>query len=62
MAQQSDMSHEETCDCVAQALPQMVNNATPEGEMPSPEGTRCPRASTVSGRCSRSRDLTRSDR
>lgn len=37
MSQQSGMSDEETCDCVAQALPHMVNNATPQGQMPAPE-------------------------
>lgn len=34
MSQQAGMSHEETSDHVAQALPEMVNQATPEGKMP----------------------------
>jgi uncharacterized protein YidB (DUF937 family) len=37
MAKQSGMTPEETCDHVAQALPQMVDKATPEGQMPAPE-------------------------
>lgn len=37
MSKQSGMSHEDTCDCVAQALPHMVNNATPQGQLPQPE-------------------------
>jgi uncharacterized protein YidB (DUF937 family) len=30
------MSDEETCDHVAKALPDMVDQATPEGQMPAP--------------------------
>ena len=37
MSQQSGMSHEETADHVAQALPPMVDKATPEGQMPAPQ-------------------------
>lgn len=36
MAQQAGMSDEETCDHVAKALPDMVDQATPEGHMPAP--------------------------
>jgi uncharacterized protein YidB (DUF937 family) len=35
MSEQSGMTPEECSDHVAQALPEMVNKATPEGEMPS---------------------------
>ena len=37
MAKQSGMSPEETCDHVAKALPEMVDQATPEGQMPAPQ-------------------------
>ena len=37
MAKQSGLTPEETCDQVAQALPQMVDQATPQGQMPAPE-------------------------
>jgi uncharacterized protein YidB (DUF937 family) len=37
MANQSGMSPEETSDQVAQALPDMVDQATPQGHMPAPE-------------------------
>jgi uncharacterized protein YidB (DUF937 family) len=37
MAKQSGMSPEQTCDHVAQALPDMVDQATPQGQMPAPE-------------------------
>src|SRR5215475_14866909 len=37
MAQQAGMSDEETCDHVAKALPDMVDKATPEGQMPAPQ-------------------------
>jgi uncharacterized protein YidB (DUF937 family) len=37
MAKQSGMTPEETCDHVAKALPQMVDQATPQGQMPAPE-------------------------
>jgi len=37
MAKQANMSPEETCNQVAQALPQMVDQATPQGQMPAPE-------------------------
>src|SRR5262249_38522583 len=37
MAKQSGMSPEETCDHVAKALPDMVDQATPEGQMPAPQ-------------------------
>jgi uncharacterized protein YidB (DUF937 family) len=37
MARQSGMSPDETCDHVAKALPDMVDQATPEGHMPAPE-------------------------
>jgi uncharacterized protein YidB (DUF937 family) len=36
MAKQAGMSDEETCDHVAKALPDMVDQATPEGQMPAP--------------------------
>jgi uncharacterized protein YidB (DUF937 family) len=35
MSEQSGMTPEECSDHVAQALPEMVNKATPEGQMPS---------------------------
>jgi uncharacterized protein YidB (DUF937 family) len=34
MAQQAGMSDEETSDHIAQAMPEMVNQATPQGQMP----------------------------
>jgi len=37
MAQQAGMSDEETCDHVAKALPDMVDQATPAGQMPAPQ-------------------------
>ncbi len=37
MAKQAGMSPDETCDHVAKALPDMVDQATPEGHMPAPE-------------------------
>src|SRR5215475_3136212 len=37
MAKQAGMSDEETCDHVAKALPDMVDQATPEGQMPAPQ-------------------------
>lgn len=37
MARQSGMSPEETSNHVAKALPDMVDQATPEGRMPAPE-------------------------
>jgi uncharacterized protein YidB (DUF937 family) len=37
MSQQSGMSHEETADHVAKALPDMVDQATPQGQMPAPQ-------------------------
>ena len=37
MADQSGMSHEEVHDHVAQALPHMVDKATPEGQVPAPQ-------------------------
>jgi uncharacterized protein YidB (DUF937 family) len=37
MAKQSGMSQQETCDHVAKALPDMVDQATPRGQMPAPE-------------------------
>ncbi len=36
MAKQAGMTPEETSDHVAQALPHMVDQATPEGQMPAP--------------------------
>lgn len=36
MARQAGMSPEETCDHVAKALPEMVDQATPQGQMPAP--------------------------
>ena len=36
MAQKAGMSDEECCDHVAKALPDMVDQATPEGQMPAP--------------------------
>jgi uncharacterized protein YidB (DUF937 family) len=36
MAQQAGMTDQETCDHVAKALPDMVDQATPEGQMPAP--------------------------
>jgi uncharacterized protein YidB (DUF937 family) len=35
MASQAGMTPAETCDHVAQALPEMVNQATPQGQMPA---------------------------
>jgi uncharacterized protein YidB (DUF937 family) len=37
MAKQCGMSPEETCNTVAKALPDMVDQATPQGQMPAPE-------------------------
>lgn len=37
MAKQSGMTPEETSDHLAQALPDMVDQATPQGQMPAPE-------------------------
>ena len=37
MAKQAGMSDEETCEHVAQALPEMVDQATPQGQMPAPQ-------------------------
>jgi uncharacterized protein YidB (DUF937 family) len=37
MARQSGMNPEETCDHVAKVLPEMVDQATPQGHMPAPE-------------------------
>jgi uncharacterized protein YidB (DUF937 family) len=37
MSQQSGMTDEETCDHVAKALPDMVDQATPQGQMPAPQ-------------------------
>jgi uncharacterized protein YidB (DUF937 family) len=37
MAQQAGLTPEETCQHVAAALPQMVDQATPEGQMPAPQ-------------------------
>jgi uncharacterized protein YidB (DUF937 family) len=37
MAEQAGMSPDETCNHVAQALPDMVDQATPQGHMPAPE-------------------------
>lgn len=37
MAKQAGMTPEETSDHVAQALPDMVDQATPHGQMPAPE-------------------------
>jgi uncharacterized protein YidB (DUF937 family) len=37
MAKQAGMTPDETCDQVAEALPQMVDHATPQGQMPAPE-------------------------
>ena len=37
LAQQSGMSPAETCDHVAKALPELVDQATPQGQMPAPE-------------------------
>jgi uncharacterized protein YidB (DUF937 family) len=37
MARQCGMSPEETCDHVAKALPDMVDQTTPEGQMPAPQ-------------------------
>ncbi len=37
MAKQSGMSPDETCNHVAQARPEMVDQATPQGQMPAPE-------------------------
>lgn len=34
MSQQAGMTHEETSNHLAQALPEMVDHATPEGQMP----------------------------
>ncbi len=36
MARQAGMSDDETCEHVARALPDMVDQATPEGQMPAP--------------------------
>jgi uncharacterized protein YidB (DUF937 family) len=35
VAKQHGMSPQEVCDLVAKALPEMVNEATPDGKMPS---------------------------
>jgi uncharacterized protein YidB (DUF937 family) len=35
VAKQAGMSDEEACEHVAQALPEMVNKATPQGQMPA---------------------------
>lgn len=37
VAQQAGMSDDEACDHVAQALPHMVDQATPQGQMPAPQ-------------------------
>jgi uncharacterized protein YidB (DUF937 family) len=37
LAKQAGMSPGETCDHVAKALPDMVDQATPQGHMPAPE-------------------------
>jgi uncharacterized protein YidB (DUF937 family) len=37
MAKQAGMSPDETCDHVAKALPDMVDQATPQGQMPAPQ-------------------------
>ena len=37
MAKQARMSPEECCDHVAKALPVVVDQATPEGQMPAPQ-------------------------
>ncbi|HYK68481.1 MAG TPA: YidB family protein [Streptosporangiaceae bacterium] len=37
MAQQAGMSDDETCNHVAKALPDMVDQATPQGHMPAPQ-------------------------
>lgn len=37
MAQRAGISDEECCDHVAKALPEMVDKATPEGQMPAPQ-------------------------
>jgi len=36
VAQQAGMSDEEACDHMAKALPDMVDQATPQGQMPAP--------------------------
>ena len=37
LARQAGMSDDETCDHVARALPDVVDQATPEGQMPAPQ-------------------------
>ena len=42
MAQQEDMSQDELCDHVARALPQLVDQATPGGQVPKQSGKDVP--------------------
>lgn len=37
MSKQSGMTDDETCEHVAKALPDMVDQATPQGQMPAPQ-------------------------
>jgi uncharacterized protein YidB (DUF937 family) len=37
MSQQSGMTDDETCEHMAKALPDMVDQATPQGQMPAPQ-------------------------
>ena len=42
MAQREDMSPDELCDHVARALPQLVDQATPDGQVPKQGGKDVP--------------------
>jgi uncharacterized protein YidB (DUF937 family) len=42
MAQQEDISQDELCDYVARALPQLVDQATPDGQVPKQGGKDVP--------------------
>lgn len=37
MARQAGLSPEETCDQVAKAVPELVDQVTPQGQMPAPQ-------------------------
>ena len=42
MAQQEDLSQDQLCDHVARALPQLVDQATPDGQVPKQGGKDVP--------------------
>jgi uncharacterized protein YidB (DUF937 family) len=42
MAQQEDISQDELCDHIARALPQLVDQATPDGQVPKQGGKDVP--------------------